>query len=87
MTWCYQNISQLNSEKQSIKMENVLNKTKRHKNWELTTDHQNEEELKQQERNKFSVNSFINRNTVESNHIIWIVELIDGRNYFLYHLS
>lgn len=28
-------------------MENVLNKTKKHKNWELTTDRQNEEELKQ----------------------------------------
>lgn len=70
-------------------MENVLNKTKKHKNWELTKDRQNKEELKQMlnKRNKFSVNSFINRNTVESNHIIWIVELIDGRNYFLYHLA
>lgn len=47
MTWCYQNIRQLNSEKQSIKMENVLNKTKKHKNWELTKDRQNKEELKQ----------------------------------------
>lgn len=28
-------------------MENVLNKTKKHKNWELPTDRQNEEELKQ----------------------------------------
>lgn len=29
------------------KMENVLNKTKKHINWELTKDHQNEEVLKQ----------------------------------------